>query len=152
MKPFKFSLQALYIVRERNEQEKLEKYSRAVNAYQKSLQMLKQAERELDECWERIRKFQKNGGNINDLEMYERWKEKAAEMCKIRFDELMLAQQNMERALQEWLEAKRDKEVIEKFRARQKAKYDLECRREEQKLLDEMKSRLGSIPELTETF
>lgn len=152
MKPFRFSLQALYIVRERNEREKLEKYSQSVREYQKSLQRLKAAEKELDECWERIRDFQKKGGHADDLAMYERWRIKAEELCQLRFDELMLAQKNMERALDEWLNAKKEKEVVEKFQARQKSKYNLECRREEQKLLDEMKSRMGAMSELTETF
>ncbi|MGC8828575.1 MAG: flagellar export protein FliJ [Verrucomicrobiia bacterium] len=143
MKPFKFTLQALHTVRMREEQEKLEQYSRRVGEYQKAVKLLEEAEREMDECEKRLEKFYHRGGLADELRFLELLKESAEEKCKRRFDEVKLAQNAMEKALSEWLEAKKNRDTVEKYKQRQKARYNLELRRQEQKLLDEMKSRLG---------
>ncbi len=141
MKPFKFTLQALYTVRAREEQIKLEKYAQRVTEYLKAVEQLKNAEKEMDVCIERLNNFYKRGGTSNKLMLLEKLKDSAARLCKQRFDEVKLAQQAMEHALQEYLDAKKATDAVLKYRQRQKERYDLELRREEQKMLDEMKSR-----------
>ncbi|MGC8744153.1 MAG: flagellar export protein FliJ [Verrucomicrobiia bacterium] len=143
MKRFKFTLQALQTVRMREEQEKLESYSKCVDEYLNTVKLLEAAEKEMDECEKRLERFYRNGGMADELRFLELLKEAAAEKCKRRFDEVKLAQNAMEKALADWLEAKKALDAVEKFKQRQKARYDLEARRQEQKLLDEMKSRLG---------
>lgn len=143
MKPFKFTLQALQTVRVREEQARLEKYSKSVSEYLKAVKLLEEAEKEMDSCVERLNKFYKNGGISDELRFLELIRDAAAEKCRRRFDEVKLAQSAMEKALEEWLEAKKAREAVEKYKQKQKARYDLELRREEQKLLDEMKSRVA---------
>ncbi len=143
MKPFKFSLQALYTVRLKEEQEHMEKYAQSVSKYMEAMRLLKQAENEMDACDGRLKSFHKRGGMSDELKYIQQLKESAAQKCRQRFDEVKLAQQLMEDALSKWLSAKKAKEVVEKFKQRQKSRYELDCRREEQKLLDEMKGNFA---------
>lgn len=141
MKPFKFTLQAVRTLRQRQEQKARERYARALLTQREAQTRLKQVEAELEQAWSQIT-HQLPGGlpaaNLSQLHAYaqsveERRREHAAILAALS--------QALQKTAEEWRAARRESEVVEKCRLTQVAAYQRRVLAEEQKVLDELGNR-----------
>jgi flagellar export protein FliJ len=141
MKAFKFTLQALRTLRLRQEHNAMENYARALLERARVADRLNALERELTlGCWE--------------------WQQRvtagctAAEMVhgQLHCRELAIkhnrgltlakeAERRADRALESMMLARQEREVVDTFFERQRAAYDRQLTRAEQKFLDELAHR-----------
>ncbi len=138
MKRFRFSLQPLLTLRRRREQAALEQYGRAVTARQEAVETLRVARAE----WETICRVRTNllasgaaAGDLAQAQAYCRAMEEAVAACEL---EVLRAQRVVEQTWQKLLEARRAREVVDKYRQRQRESYDRALQRDEQKTLDDL--------------
>lgn len=125
-------------MRKRRENEMLDKYASAVMAFSEAKNNYLMAKDELLNVLQSITDLRSKNANVADYILWEQYKATAEQRCKTLHDEMDKRQAEMTFALSEWLKARKDREIVDKYREKQKAKYDLEARREEQKILDEM--------------
>jgi flagellar FliJ protein len=140
MKRFKFSLESLLVLRQREEQAALEEYSRALLERDRAMSRVAAAETELAQTWSALRNEMADGcpaAKIAYARSYCREVEETKTQCEraLQQAELKLNQANRKMVL-----ALQSREAVEKFRDRQREGYDREMRREEQKLIDDLVS------------
>ncbi|HUI06966.1 MAG TPA: flagellar export protein FliJ [Verrucomicrobiae bacterium] len=141
MKRFRFSLQSVLTLRQRREQTALEHYGRAVSERQQAVEALRVARVE----WETICRLRTAllgsdaaAGDLARAQAYCR----AMEETVVRYElDVLRAQRGVEQSWQKLLEARRAREVVDKYGQRQRESYDRAVQREEQKALDEMAQR-----------
>jgi flagellar FliJ protein len=141
MRRFRFSLQSLLTLRQRREQAALESYGRAVSARQEAVETLRSARAE----WETVCRVRTSlllaGAPAGDLARSQAYCQ-ATEQTVARCEEAVLrAQRGVEQAWQKLLEARRAREVVDKYGQRQRESYNRALQREEQKTIDEMAQR-----------
>ena len=141
MKPFNFSLQAVRILRQRQEQEALERYAKAVRARQEALQQLNKVQEKLEAGWadwkERFSTVL-SALQLKQLQAYCGAIAKRKEDCAGR---LQAAHRGVNLAWQQLLAARQNLEAVEHHYENERRRYEQELQREEQKLLDEMAPR-----------
>ena len=145
MKRFRFSLQSVLTLRQRREQTALEDYGRAISARQQAVEALRVARVEWETvCRVRTTLLASNAvaGDLAQAQAYCRAMEETVARCEL---EVLRAQREVEQCWQKLLEARRAREVVDKYGQRQRESYDRALQREEQKALDEMaQRRLGN--------
>ena len=148
MKAFRFTLDSVKVLRERQERDSLEVYALKLKRRQEAAEQVEKIHQELASTWMKMRSELMEGascGEINRLRDFcrvleERRKEAAAG--------LQLAEQEVNRTFQVFLKARAEREVVDKFFDSQKAAWDRTLSKEEQKLLDEMATRRSPAGEL----
>jgi flagellar export protein FliJ len=146
MKPFKFTLQPLLTLRLRQERAAMENYAREVLERARVEERLQAAERALAASQLVWRQDLADGcpavvlvhhqSHCRDLAG------KRAEIAK----QLVAADQRANAALEAMLQARLQREAVDKFRSRQRVEYDRALTRAEQKFLDDLaQSRAGGI-------
>jgi flagellar export protein FliJ len=145
MKPFKFTLQAVRILREREEQAALEEYANAVRARQLAFQQVENARFELQEKWTELNLKLQNGvtaGELSQLHIF----------CKALQNKLADAEECLRKAKahahlcwKKLMTARQKRETVDKYFKKQLLKYQKECFRDEQKLIDELSIRRSPI-------
>jgi flagellar FliJ protein len=141
MKRFRFSLQSLLTLRQRREQTALEHYGRAVSARQEAVEILRAARAEWDTICRVRTTLLAAGAAAGDLaraQEYCRAMEETVARCE---GDVLRAQREVESSWQKLLEARRAREMVDKYGQRQRESYDRALQREEQKALDEMAQR-----------
>ena len=141
MKPFSFSLQAVRILRHRQEQEALERYAKAVRARQEMIQQLNRIQEKLEAGWaEWKERFSKalSALQLKQLQAYSGLNAKRKEDCA---EQLRAAQRGVKLAWQQLLSARQALEAVDHHYENEHRRYEQELYREEQKLLDEMAPR-----------
>lgn len=144
MKRFRFSLQALFTVRQRQEQQTLEVYARALAAQQQAADRLCKTERECEQVWQLSRQRRASAAPAAHLAQMEDYCHVMEEFRKRCAEALRQARQATSAALKKFLAARQAREAVDKFRTRQRERHDHEARREEQKMIDEGAQR-GTI-------
>ena len=138
MKAFRFTLQAVLTLREREEQQALEHYARTVEAWERARQALTQTEGRLDAvCREWAQAMQQGcpAGKLAHLRAYSQGLETEK---REREKTLEAARQQAARAWQQFLEARHARQVLERFRQWQQRDYLRRARRREQRVLDDL--------------
>jgi flagellar export protein FliJ len=143
MKAFRFTLEAVQVLRHRQEQQAMERYVHALLARQQVLDRLETAR-------ERIRLNQQEMNRLLAASCA------AARLAQAHLYELALEKQQAEQVLalakaerrvqaafQAMLTARQRRKIVETFRAKQHARHQRAEWREEQKLLDDLASRRG---------
>lgn len=138
MKPFKFSLEAVATTRRRMEQAALEAYAQALLARQSALSQLELVQRELEEAWLQLRQTLESGCSASAATRLRQASQLLEEERKSREEKLTEAERGVAQALQQMLAARQQREVVEKFRGKQRANYDRDVQRDTQKFLDEL--------------
>ena len=141
MKRFRFSLQALLTVRQRQEQQALETYAKALAAQQQAAHRLLEAERQCEQAWTLSRQRRASAVpavHLAQLEDYCRSMDEFRERCA---EALRHAQQVAAVALEKFLATRQARKAVDKFQVHQHERYDLEARREEQKMIDDRAQR-----------
>jgi flagellar FliJ protein len=143
VKTFKFKLAAVETLREREENNSLQIYARALKERQTALERRDDAMRELAACRERRNLRVEGGCFIHDLREFD------SHLTALRInvgkaqEDLDQHTRTMENAFADFLAARQELKVVTKFRERERKIYDFEQRRNEQKLLDELSSTRG---------
>jgi flagellar export protein FliJ len=141
MKPFRFTLEAVRIVRQRHEQLAMEEYAQALFSSRQAEDQLEAVRRELDAGCEELRKLLAKSCPVSkaaQTQQYLKSVEKRLNECARALEQAKL---RADAALDAMLAARQQREIVDKFFARQKTRHEREELREEQKLLDELAGR-----------
>jgi len=141
MKAFRFTLQAVRTLRQRQEQLAMENYAAALRSQQKAEAALAETQQALARGRHQSRNLLADGApaaQIVQLQVYCRFLEVR---CREREEALKQAGEATRQVWQRWLEARRRREVVDKFYDRQREQYARACQREEQKNLDDLSGR-----------
>jgi flagellar export protein FliJ len=141
MKAFRFTLEAVRIVRQRHEQETMEHYAQALLVRQQATARLEEIQQELSAAWQDLRTRLAGGcsaGEAHQAQTYRQTLEKRREDCVTA---LGAAERRVNAALQAMLAARRQREVVDKFLEKQKARFGREMSRLEQKAMDDLAGR-----------
>lgn len=155
MKPFRFSLQAVRTLRQRQEQVALEDFGRAVQARQAALDQQQLAERKFSNGLDQLAALQREGATIDHLNQVRnhcRSLEQQLAACRSALAE---AQEVANRAWESLQDSRRELELVDKLYLRRRDEYERELRQEEQKQLDEMSGRrwvTGTVTSQPATF
>jgi flagellar export protein FliJ len=144
MKPFRFTLEPLRIVREMKEREAMEKYGRALMEVRQRKEELEHAREEEGWVQEEIKRRLEEGVSIGHI-LQQR-------LCCVHLEQVRkqaamaveTAEKEAKQALNAMLLARRNREIVDKFKARQRVVYDRALTIEEQKLMDELAGRRQS--------
>lgn len=138
MKPFRFVLEPLRVLRKQKERTAQQQYARMLLARDQAALRLAQASAELEVGWNLLRYEMSTGVAAGRLGNLQAW-------CKVlehRRDErqsaLAEASQAASRALEEMTGAIRDREALDRFSDKSRRAYERNVQREEQKQFDEM--------------
>lgn len=145
MKRFQFTLEAVRIVRQRHEQEAMELYARALLARRQAMDRLDAVQRDLNAACQELRSLFASGGAASKAAQahdYQRTVEKRRDDSAI---ELSLAERRLNAALQGMLNARRQREIVDKAYERQKSHHQRGQSRREQKLLDDLAGRRANF-------
>ncbi|MBI4324919.1 MAG: flagellar FliJ family protein [Chloroflexi bacterium] len=151
MKPFRFTLQALLTLRQREEQVAIEDYARALQARQQALAQLDAAEHELSLAWHEWHTALAEGCVAAQAAQRKEFCESVAERRNQRAAALAGANRAYNQALQKMLSTRRQRRAVETYFVHQRQRYDRELLREEQKTLDDLVKR-GPTPALAWTM
>jgi flagellar export protein FliJ len=138
MKKFRFSLQAVLTVRQRQEQTALEHFSKAVAARQLATDRLSEAKRECQAAWALSRERTAAGApavHLAQLHDYCHDLEKLQKECE---RVVAAAQVVVDQKWEKLVTARQAREAVDKFLERQRERYDRELQREEQKMFDDV--------------
>lgn len=141
MKHFRFTLQALLTVREREERSTLEYYARQLQLQQQALDDLTAIETDLAAGWNELRELMTRACPVADLVQRQAHCQRLGERLERQRDTLARAEAAARLALLQLITAQQSREVVVKFLENQQENYQRECAREEQKLLDELARR-----------
>ena len=145
MKPFRSTLQVLLTLRQRAEQEALERYAQALLDRQTALESLAVIETEQSAWWARRLVELEQGCSGAFLGQWGAVDGRLRERRERAESALAQAELAVNQRLQLMLQARRDREAAEKYIQRQRALHDRELGREEQKAMDELSSRRTSV-------
>jgi flagellar export protein FliJ len=146
MKAFRFTLEAVRILRQRKEQEAMEQYARALLARQQVLELLEAIEQRISRDFARMRELLAAGcsaGQAAQAQRYHCSLEKHREDCVAA---LGLAERRVQAAFQAMLAARQGREMVDIYRDKQRAAHSRLEWREEQKIQDEFALRRVRAP------
>jgi flagellar export protein FliJ len=141
MKAFRFTLQAVRTLRQRQEQLAMEDYAAALRSQQQAEARLAETQQELASGQHQSRNLLADGAaaaQIVQLQVYCRFLEVRG---RDREEALNQARTATRQVWQRLLEARRRREVVDKFYDRQREQYARAGQREEQKNLDDLSGR-----------
>ncbi len=141
MKKFRFTLDAVRVVRQRAEKEALEAYSAAILARQKALQQLEEVRLRQAEASEETRQEMSAGctsGRLRQRQSFHESLRARLREAEGSFAEAEVVQQN---SMLRLVQAKQGREVVDKAFERQRATHQKQGMIEEAHLLDELAQR-----------
>jgi len=141
MKPFKFTLQPLRIVRQRREQEALEEYARALLERERAFEQLHAAERSLSAAQSEWHQKAQRGCRAEEMSRYAEYCDVLARLRDEKQGMLAQAERQAQARFKHMLFTRQQREAVDKFLDRQQQAYDRALTREEQKFLDELAQR-----------
>jgi flagellar export protein FliJ len=144
MKPFHFALEAVCTVRLHQEQKALESYAQALQARSQAEALVAQVDQQMQECWNELRAHLARGCSVGLAARTHDYQKALAQRRHECAAALELAERRVAAALQGMLHARRQREIVDRYRERQKARHDREQVRAEQKFLDDLAGRRSS--------
>lgn len=138
MKPFRFSLQPIRVLREQKEQKAQKIFGEAKRACDDAALQLKSASDQLVQAWNSLCHDMSGGMNAAQLAKSRAWCNVLELRQKERAEVLQRARRAMDAAMKQMLLATRDREAIDKYHDKSRRTYDLAAQRDEQKTLDEL--------------
>ena len=141
MKAFKYSLQALRTLRQRQEHVALQNYAQANQRRQTIEARLHTIEQELGATWALLHERMLAGAailHITQIQAYCAGVSKRAQACEA---ELRIAERGVQTAWQQMVTARQELEIVEQHHKKQRQGFARELDRQEQKRLDEIPAR-----------
>ena len=138
MKKFRFSLQAVLTVRQRQEQTALEHFSKAIATRQLATDRLNEAKRECQGAWALSRARTAAGASAIHLVQLHDYCQNMEELQKECQRAVVAAQAVVDQKWEKLVTARQAREAVDKFLERQRERYDRELQREEQKMFDDV--------------
>lgn len=146
MKSFQFSLSALCVLREQQEQAAQKKYSEALHFCEEAATRVETASHELMTCWRDLTGKLSAGVSAVEFLRARAWCNVLELRLKERTNALEQARLKVDAVWQEMLTATRDRESLDRFRDKKRRAYNAEVQRQEQKELDELAIQLAATP------
>jgi flagellar export protein FliJ len=141
VKPFRFKLQAVLILRQRAEQGALEQHARALQVRQQAADALARTDRQIADLWNSIRQVLVQGAPASELSRLDQYSHGLEAQRRSIESALREAGRKVETAVLKLLAARRDREAVERHCANQRRRHEWEQSRIEQKLLDDLVSQ-----------
>lgn len=139
MKPFRYKLQAVEMLRERREHDALERYALALAQRAQAVLRLDAAEHDLSAIRFELQE-QVTGGCqahvINRLQLQSETAQESRARCELG---LQNAEVLVNQRLAEMLNARREREAVEKHHEKSRQEHSRAAQREDQKWLDDLK-------------
>jgi flagellar export protein FliJ len=148
MKPFRFSLQSIRVLREQKEQIAQQHFAEAMRACEEAASQLQAASDELAAGWTSLCEELSAGVAATKLLRTRAWcnvLEHRQKQCSLA---LQHARRLMDAAWRDMMLATRDREILDCYHDKCRRAYDLAAQREEQKQLDEVGVRRALAPGL----
>jgi flagellar export protein FliJ len=138
MKPFRFPLESLRVLRKQKENTAQQHYANALAACGRAEVQLQEAVAELIAGWNSLNLELANGILVGKATEMRAW----CKVLEIRCNERKTARDETrraaEKAFREMLAAVRDREALDRFHDKSRRAHDRETQRDEQKNFDEM--------------
>jgi flagellar export protein FliJ len=141
MKPFRFTLEAVRTLRQRQEQNATERYVQALLTRQQALDLLDGLQRELNEGWQELRVQLAKGCSASHAAQAHDYHRALAKRRDEASEALGIAERRVNATLQTMLSARQQREIVDKSCEKQKARHLRDQLREEQKRLDDLAGR-----------
>jgi flagellar export protein FliJ len=141
VKAFKFSLQPLRTLRERQEQTVLHEYASTVAARQRALDQLADAEQAREQAWATLTKQGAEGATARELAQLQAYGAAQERACQRRGQELRSAAELMRVAFDRLVAARKATAVVDRYFELQRRAFLRRRRLHEQQLLDELSQR-----------
>jgi flagellar export protein FliJ len=146
MKPFRFSLQPLRVLREQKEQTAQQRYAEALRVCETAAERVRIASNELAANWKLLRDTMSAGVTGLDLLRTRAWCNVLELRLKERTGILEKARLAVDAVWREMMNATRDREALDHYYDKCRRAHDRVTQREEQKRLDELALRPGRTP------
>jgi flagellar export protein FliJ len=144
MKPFRFSLQPLLVLRQRREQEAMESYAHALFERAQAMDQMQAAETRLQGAHAEWQQQAQAGGWAAHLARLGQHYESLARRRDEHVALVGAAERKTQASLKEMLIARQQREAVEKCLARQRQAHELARQRLEQKFLDDLAQKADS--------
>jgi flagellar export protein FliJ len=148
MKAFRFSLEAVRTLRQRQENEALEQYARALLARQQVLDTLDSLNEQITRHWAELRRLLSaacGGAQAAQAHSYHHLLEQRRDECVAALGQ---AERRVNAASHAMLAARQQREMVDVYCAKQQAHHQHLETREEQKTTDEFASRRATSIQL----
>ena len=146
MKSFQFSLAALSVLREQQEQTAQKKYVEALHFCEEAAGRVETASQELMNCWRDLTGKLSAGVSAVEFLRARAWCNVLELRLKERTAALEQARLKVDAVWQEMLVATRDRESLDRFKDKKRRAYNTQVQRAEQKELDELAIQLATTP------
>jgi flagellar export protein FliJ len=146
MKPFRFPLHSIRVLRERKEQVAQQHFAEAMLACEEAAFQLQTASDALAAGWNSLCEELSTGVAATRLIRTRAWCSVLEQRQKDRAASLQHARRLMDAAWREMMLATRDREALDRYHDKCRRAYDRETQREEQKQLDELGVRRSITP------
>jgi flagellar export protein FliJ len=146
MKAFRFTLEAVRTIRQRQENEALEFYARALLSRQHALASLEAIHHRIAEDFARMRQLLAGGCTAAQAAQAQNYHRSLEKMREEAVGALEQAERRVNAASQAMLIARQQREIVDVYREKQQAVHQRAELREEQKTLDEFALRRVSAP------
>jgi flagellar export protein FliJ len=146
MKRFHFSLSALSVLREQQEQAAQKKYADALRYCEEAAARVQTASQELMGCWHDLNGKLSSGVPAVEFLRARAWCNVLELRLKERTSALEQARLKVDSVWHEMLIATRDRESLDRFHSKKRRAYDAQAQRKEQKDLDELAIQLAATP------
>lgn len=141
MKSFRFSLQAVLTLRQRQERFALEAHAAALLARHQALERVRLAERELSAAWSELRRRQDTGCSAAELAQASAFSQSLSRRRDEVISALALSERGVNVSLKNLLEMRRQREIVDACHDKQKVAHQREMARQQNRLLDDLAGR-----------
>ena len=144
MKRFKFRLEAVLTLRKREENVAMEKYASAVQEREAAASDLKRAESELSVARSDFHQDSQRGVAAERFAWMSDYFKHLERKCETGKRQLQARTESVKNALNGLMLAKRNREIVERFRDQQWKRFRQDFLREEEKLIEDLANRRAS--------
>jgi flagellar export protein FliJ len=148
MKPFRFSLQSIRVLREQKEREAQQRFADAMRACEEAAFQLQETSDALAAGWGTLCEELSDGVTATKLIRTRAWCSVLEHRQKESAAALQSARRAMDVVWREMMLATRDREVLDRYHDKSRRAYGRDAQREEQKRLDELGLRRALTPGL----
>ncbi len=146
MKPFRFALQPILLLKQQAEQTARERYAATLRACEEAAARVQQASIELTECWTGLCQKLAEGVASGELLRARAWCNVLELRVKERAAALEKARHAVDGVWQELMIATRERESLNRLQERRRAAYNRAVQSAEQKEMDELALQLLQSP------